>query len=149
MKFPPQWLNCLWLMLPLLIWNMVLGPHLTDPRITSDAHSPKWLLIAENMLRMLIFALPLLIPLRVESPVQKIGLVVYIAGTLIYFSSWLPLWLAPHAAWSDSGIGLLAPRITPLLPFLGVALIGASWPYGVITLLFISMHTWHGLQNLR
>ena len=148
MKFPPQWVNCLWLMLPILAWNLIFGPRLTDPRITSDLNSPKWLLIAENLLRMLVFVLPLLIPLLIKTPLQKAGLVVYIVGTLIYFASWLPLMLAPQSAWSNSALGLLAPCITPLFSFLGIALIGTSWPYAAISSLFILVHTWHGIQNL-
>jgi hypothetical protein len=45
MKLELQWLNGFWLILPLLGWNLILGPRITDPRVTSDAHSPKWLLI--------------------------------------------------------------------------------------------------------
>jgi hypothetical protein len=48
-QFKLTWLNCFWLILPLLAWNLVYGPKLTDPRITSDANSPAWLLIAENI----------------------------------------------------------------------------------------------------
>ncbi len=148
MKIELQWMNCLWLMLPLLAWNFILGPRLNDPRITSDLNSPKWLLIAENLLRMVVFVLPLLIPLQTETPLQKAGLAVYIVGTLIYFASWLPLLLAPQSVWSNSMPGLLAPCITPLFSFLGMALIGSSWPYALISLLFILLHTWHGIQNL-
>jgi hypothetical protein len=63
MKMEFSLLNCFWLMLPLLAWNIILGPRITDPRVTSDAHSPQWLRIAENIARILVFALPLLLPL--------------------------------------------------------------------------------------
>ena len=142
------WLNGFWLILPLLAWNLVLGPHITQEAITSDAHSPKWLLIAENIVRILVFALPLLLPLQLKDGWNKTGLVIYIPGTLIYFASWLPLMLAPASAWSNSPAGLLAPRLAPFLSFLGIALIGGSWPYGVLSTAFIFLHTWHGIQNL-
>ncbi len=146
--FKLTWLNCFWLILPLLAWNLVYGPKLTDPRITSDANSPVWLLIAENITRIGVFILPLLIPLQLREPLSKAGLVTYIVGTLIYFTSWLPLLFAPGSAWSNSVPGLLAPRLTPFLCFLGIALIGGSWPYGVLAAVFIILHTWHGIQNL-
>lgn len=149
MKLEFHWMNCLWLILPLLIWNLILGPRITDPRINSDEFSPKWQLMAENGLRIIVFAMPLLIPLMLKTPLQKAGLAVYIIGTLIYFISWVPLILAPHSAWSNSLIGLLAPRITPFFAFLGIALIGPSWIYGLTTLLFIILHTWHGIQNFQ
>ena len=140
--------NCFWLILPVLAWNILLGPRITDPRITSDAHSTRWLLVSENIARLLVFALLLLIPFQAKDTLSRSGLLVYILGTLVYFASWLPLLLAPHSPWSNSTPGLLAPRLTPFLSFLGIAIIGASWPYGLVSAVFIFLHTWHGIQNL-
>lgn len=143
------WLNCFLLMVPLLAWNLVLGPRITDPRVTSDANSPGWLLAAEHVTRILVFALPLLLPLQVKDVWGKAGLIVYIFGTLVYFASWLPLMMSPGSIWSNSGIGLLAPRLTPFLSFLGIAVISSVWIYGLISAVFIFFHTWHGIQNLQ
>jgi hypothetical protein len=148
MKLELRLLNCLWLILPLLAWNLVLGARITQESITSDAHSPKWLLIAENITRILVFALPLLLPLQLKTAWSKAGLIIYILGTLVYFASWLPLILSPGSAWSQSPAGLLAPRLTPFLAFLGIAMIGNAWPYGAISVVFVFLHTWHGIQNL-
>ena len=149
MKLEIRLLNCLWLIIPLLIWNLILGPKLSDPRLTSDAHSPAWQLFAENGVRILVFALPLLIPLQLRDQLSRTGLVVYILGTLIYFASWVPLMLSPLSLWSQSAIGALAPFVTPIIVFTGIALIGHSWGYGLISLLFIVLHTLHGTQNLQ
>ena len=148
MQLKLTWLNCFLLILPLLAWNIFLGPKFTDQPITSDAHSQKWLLLAENAARILVFALPIFLPLEVKNAWSKAGVVVYILGTLIYFTSWLPLIFAPHSAWSNSPNGLLAPRLTPFLSFLGIAMIGSVWPYWVTATGFIFLHTWHGIQNL-
>jgi len=148
MKFEIYWLNCLWLMVPLLAWNIVSAPMITLEQITSDAHSPPWLLVTENITRIIVFSFPLILPLRVQNIVSKAGLMIYIIGTLIYFASWISLILMSASPWSQSTVGLLAPRLTPLLPFLGIALIGHSAPYAVFSILFIFLHTWHGLQNL-
>ncbi len=148
MKVEFRLLNCFLLVLPLLVWNMLLAPRITDSRITSDAHSPAWLLIAENVSRMAVFALPLLFPLRMKDLPGRAGLLAFLLGSLIYFASWLPLLLAPGSVWSNSAAGLLAPRLTPLLALLGIALIGHAWPYGVLVGVFVLLHTWHGLQNL-
>jgi hypothetical protein len=152
MKLELTLANCFWLILPLLAWNLILGPRIHDERVNSDAHSPKWLLLAENVTRGLVFALPLLMPLprgsdwRAGLPLA--GLVVYILGTLVYFGAWLPLLMTPASAWSNGTAGLLAPRLTPYLSFLGIALLGGSWVYGFIAAVFIFFHTWHGMQNL-
>ncbi len=142
------WLNCFLLILPLLVWNIYLGPKITDQRIISDTHSPKWLLIAENGTRLLVFAFPLLLPLQLKDVWSKAGLGVYFIGTLVYFASWLPLMFAPNSAWSNSIAGLLAPRLTPYLSFLGIAFIGSSWLYGLLAAVFILFHSLHGIQNL-
>lgn len=148
MKLELRFLNGLILLLPLLAWNMALGPRLTLEAITSDAHSPKWLLMAETITRIIVFSLPLFLPLEFKSAWNKAGLAVYIIGTLVYFASWLPLMLAPSSAWSHSTIGLLAPRLTPLISFVGIALLCNAWPYALLAAVFIFLHTWHGIQNL-
>lgn len=148
MKIELTFANCFWLIVPLLAWNIIFGPKITQEAITSDAHSPAWLLGAENVFRILTFFLPLLLRMRVADSMGKIGLAVYMIGTLIYFASWIPLMIAPQSAWSQSIPGLFAPRLTPWIALLGVALVAHSWPYGVLATLFIFLHTWHGIQNL-
>jgi hypothetical protein len=147
MNIELTWLNCFWLMFPLLGWNLVLGPRISDPRVTSDAHSPQWLLMAENVTRILVFTLPLLLPLGWGEPWSIAGLTVYLIGTLVYFASWLPLLQAPGST-KIGIIALFAPRLTPFLSFLGIALIAQSWLYGVLAAIFIGLHTWHGIQNM-
>lgn len=148
MQLTLTWFNCFLLMIPLLVWNLVLSPRITNLRVTSDANSPGWLLAAENVTRILVFALPLLLPLQVKDAWGKAGLIIYIFGTLVYFASWLPLMMSPGSIWSNSGIGLLAPRLTPFLSFLGIAIISGSWLYGLISAVFIILHTLHGIHNL-
>jgi Na+-translocating ferredoxin:NAD+ oxidoreductase RnfA subunit len=140
--------NGFWLILPLLLWNIIVGSRITQEKITSDAHSPAWLLGAENIFRLATFILPLFLTMKFNSITGKTGLVIYIIGTLIYFASWLPLILAPQSPYSESMLGLFAPRLTPLISLLGIALICNSWPYGLIAAIFIFFHTWHGIQNL-
>ncbi len=148
MKLEFRWLNCFWLLIPLLLWNIILGPRINDERIISDAFSPIWLLALENITRMVVFALPLLIPLRLNDRLSKAGLSLFIAGTIIYFASWLPLLLAPTSTWSQSASGLLAPRLTPLLPFFSIALLGRNWLYATASVVFIFAHTLHGIHNI-
>jgi hypothetical protein len=148
MKLELTWANCFWLIVPILVWNIIFGSKLTQEQITSDAHSPAWLLGAENLFRLVTFILPLLLRMRFDTSLGKIGLAVFIIGTLIYFASWLPLMYASQSAWSQSIPGLFAPRLTPLIALFGVAIIAESWPYGLLATIFIFFHTWHGIQNL-
>ncbi|MBN2045646.1 MAG: hypothetical protein JW757_11540 [Anaerolineales bacterium] len=105
-------------------------------------------MIAENLTRIAVFGLPLLIPLQLKNPQKKIGLLIFTVGTLIYFGSWIPHLAAPQFAWSNSKLGLLTPRLTPLISLIGIAVIGNSWLYAGISVIFITLHTWHGIQNL-
>lgn len=148
MKLAWTWTNCFWLILPLLAWNLLFGAKITQDQITSDAHSPAWLLGLENVFRLATFILPLCLSMKWDGRQGKIGMTIYMIGTLIYFASWLPLMYAPQGAWSQSIMGLFAPRLTPLVALLGVALIARSWPYGWVSTIFIFFHTWHGIQNL-
>jgi hypothetical protein len=148
LKIKIKWLNCLWLLIPLLVWNIILAPKITMEQVISDSHSPVWLLMAENIIRVIVFAFPLLLPLQIKNGMSKTGLVIYLAGTLIYFASWIPIIWATDSVWSQSTIGLLVPRITPLLSFLGIALVGQSIPYAVMSVIFIALHTLHGIKNL-
>ena len=51
----------------------------------------------------------------------------------------------PEAAWSRSAAGLLAPAYTPLIWRAGIALVGASWPYALLSLLFVGVHVYHNI----
>lgn len=148
MNLELRWINCLWLLIPLLLWNIVLAPKITLEKVVSDMHSPAWLLAAENFTRIIVFVFPIFLPVRLQDGLSKTGLTIYLAGTFVYFASWIPLIWSPHSVWSQSAAGLLASRITPLLPFLGIALIGHSVPYAGMSVLFVVLHTLHGIQNL-
>ena len=119
MQLKLAWLNCFLLILPLLAWNIFLGPKITDHRITSDAHSPKWLLFAENISAHSCLCLSLLIPLQIKDAWSKAGLGIYSIGTLVYFASWLPLIFAPLSAWSNSRCRSAGPTPDPLPVFSG------------------------------
>jgi len=153
--------SCGWLLVPALLWNAALSDRLPlaySPEQFGHA-IPIALIWAENALRGLVFALPLLMPLRVESAMQRRALCLICAGSLIYFASWLPLMLAPAAGWSRSAAGFLAPAYTPLLWLGGLALLGRQvhgwrgyrwWYYLLLSVLFTAVHVAHaGLVYAR
>ena len=73
------------------------------------------LALAENGLRLAVFVLPFLMPLNLAAPGSIRKLLVFVAGTLLYFASWLAVILFPTSAWSCSALGFAAPAYTPLL----------------------------------
>ena len=157
-------LNCMLLLLPIMAWNVIFASKL--PRAYSaeifEKDIPPLIVNGENTFRLLVFILPLLMPFRIETQSQKLGLWLYIAGTVIYFIAWLAQIYFPQSAWSLSTFGFLAPAYTPLIWLTGIGLIGSvfyfsssyrSWIYIVISVIFISFHLSHALtvylRNLR
>lgn len=138
--FKPQLLNCLWLLIPVCVWNAVFARQLPQEGFHSDDGVSHFILIAEHILRIAVFLWPLFLPLRWEHGSGRTGMILFSMGLLIYFGSWIPLLYYPQAAWSLSTAGLLAPAYTSLVWLFGIALIGASWPYGLLSLFFVAVH---------
>lgn len=145
-------LNGFVLVIPILIFNILFTSKL--PKEFSSDHFdegiPPALLMSENILRGLVMFLPLLMPLRFESTGQKIGLLLYVAGALIYFLSWILLMRFPQLV--SNWFAFAAPAYTPLLWLIGIGLIGSHlffsipyqpWIYFAGSLLFITFHVWH------
>lgn len=146
--------SCGVLLLPILAWNIALIDRL-PPAISTperwDAIAPP-LALAENFLRVLVFALPFFMPLNLATRPQKWGLAVFVVGTMVYFASWVPLIVAPQSAWATSGMGFLAPAYTPALWLLGLALLGRQlvwrcgyrpWMYAALSAVFLAAHLTH------
>jgi hypothetical protein len=140
-----QLLNCFWLLLPIFAWNAVFSPRLPQAGFKSDAGVPKSILVVEQVLRVAVFIGPLFLPLRWGDPLSQAGLILFVQGMLLYFASWLLLIYRPETAWSRNAAGLLAPACTPLFWLAGVALVGGSWPYALLSLLFVGVHVYHNI----
>jgi hypothetical protein len=140
-----QWLNCFWLLIPAFVWNIALASRLAQAGSATDAGVPQPVLAAEWALRIAVLAWPLFLPLRWDRQPGRTGLVVYCLGMLVYFASWLPLIFLPESNWSESAAGLLAPAYTPLIWLSGIALVGGSWPYAGLSVLFVVVHVYHNI----
>jgi hypothetical protein len=149
-------LNCLLLLLPIMAWNLIFASKLpqaySEEVFSKDIQS--FITSGENISRLIVFILPVLMPLRIETQCQKIGLCLYVAGTAIYFVSWLAQMYFPQSAWSVSAWGFLAPAYTPLIWLTGIGLIGStlhfpspyrSWMYIVTSVIFLGFHLSHAL----
>lgn len=149
-------LNCLLLLLPIMAWNLIFANKLpwaySEDVFSKDV--PSFITNGENILRLFVFILPVLMPLRIETQSQRLGLWLYIAGTAIYFISWLAQMYFPDSAWSLSVWGFLAPAYTPLIWLTGIGLIGStlyfpfpyrSWMYIALSVIFIGFHLSHAM----
>jgi hypothetical protein len=150
-------LNCMLLLLPILLWNVLFAARLPKA-FSSDFFEkdiPVFVAGGENFFRLAVFILPILMPLRIVTDGQKLGLALYIGGSCVYFLAWLALMVFPHSAWSLSAVGFLAPAYTPLIWLAGIGLIGStlyfsspyrSWMYIALSIVFVGFHFSHTLM---
>jgi len=149
-------LNCILLLLPIMAWNAVFASKLPRAYLAEvfDKNIPPLITSGENTFRLIVFSLPLLMPLRIETQTQKLGLWLYIIGIAIYFIAWLAQIYFPQSAWSLSAFGFLAPAYTPLIWLIGIGLIGSSlylsypyhsWMYILTSIIFVGFHLSHAL----
>lgn len=148
--------NCMLLILPIMAWNTFLSSKLPRAYSTEvfDKNIPAFITYGENGFRLVVFILPLLMPLRIETQSQRLGLWLYITGTVIYCIAWLVQIYSPQSTWSLSAFGFLAPAYTPLIWLTGIGLIGStlyfsspyqSWMYIVLSVVFIGFHLSHAM----
>lgn len=146
--------NCFILLIPILIWNLLLTGYL--PKSYSQEifwnGIPRYIGIAENILRMVVMVMPAIMIFSLKTTRQKVGLGFYLGGTFFYFLSWLLLIIYPNSLWSNSALGFMAPAYTPVVWLTGIGLIGnnsflnikkLSPIYITIALLFVFFHTLH------
>ena len=145
MKLNTVLLNCFLLQIPILLYNGLFFKKMSL-NLPSDENISSFLLKTENAFRFLIFLLPLCIPIHTAGTTYTTGLTLYVVGCVTYFLSWIPhLWVQRfNALRSKSIVILLGPFFTPLLFLMGIAFIGRSTLYALLSLLFIAVHTIHG-----
>jgi hypothetical protein len=138
--------NGVWLVLPVLVVNIVLAGALPEG-YGSDEGVPGWLLAVEWVLRVVVFAAPVLMVVTLQGRAGRFGMVVYVLGLALYAASW-----AVVIAAGDAGVGnpvaATAPYWTPAVFLSGVALLCRRWWYLVPVGLFVAAHTGHGLLSL-
>ncbi len=150
-------LSCGLLLLPAAVWNIVLASRL-PPAFQPDEFGrdiPAPLAFAESVLRIAVFVLPFLMPLDMAAPGAGRALLIFGAGTLLYFASWLALIWLPESRWSRRPWGFTAPAYTPLLWLFGISLLGDRlfwgtfyrwWMYLVLCVVLLAAHITHTMR---
>ena len=149
--------NCFWLLLPALILDALYRDDL-PAAFQQDVfwvNIPVYIAWPENILRILVFMLPVFMPFGLKTSTQKKGFGLYVVGSLLYFSSWAVLIVLPNSGWSLSLLGFLAPAYTPFIWIAGIALIGdrlfwpnfdyKAWMYALLISVFLSFHIAHAM----
>lgn len=119
---------------------------------TFDQGVPAWLLGVENVLRVAVFALPLLLYFSGTGTLRRLGWFLYTAGLALYLASYLAQIYAPASAWSQSAVGFTALAWTTAPWLAGIGLVCAdtwlprSWNrliYLLCAAAFVVAHTSH------
>jgi len=120
-------LNCFLLLIPVIIWNLMFYKSLPQA-YTKDIFwkdIPAIIGNTENILRYIVFILPLFMTLTLDTKLQKIGLGIYVTGIIIYFLSWIFQLYFPDSFWSKSLLGFMAPAYSTLIWLVGIGIIGS------------------------
>jgi hypothetical protein len=146
--------NAILLTLPPLLFDIVFWNSL--PKAFSFDQFwdiPLAIALGERLASIFVFAFPVLMWIRLNSPRQRLGLRLYGVGLVAYYASWFALILFPDSAWSTSAIGFVAPAYTPLLWIAGIAMMSDGWyarriPYRwwyylAGSLVFLAFHVSH------
>lgn len=146
-KWQAKWLrSCFWLFVPLLGMNVALASSLPHPEFHSDDGVANWILALEGILRVAVFAAPLLFPFRCKTRRERAGLALFSFGSLLYVGAWMLMIHAPSARLEVCRPFVLLPYLTPLLFFWGVAFLAGSRAYALLALAFVLLHAAHGVQ---
>lgn len=142
------------LMVPVMIWDSLLATSL--PPVYGN--SAEWgaaypgLATGESLSRWLVVLLPVLMPITLATRRQRIGFVVWTAGTAAYFTAWIAVIAWPDSAWSRSAIGYLAPAYLALPWLVGIGMMSDRlyvrspyrwWQYVVLSAVFTAFHVAH------
>jgi hypothetical protein len=141
-------------LIPIFAWNIIFVsklPPTYDPKSFNN-NIPSFLLIGENLFRTIIFVLPLLFKTNIATTQGKRGLIIYVIGTFLYFTSWLLQMYAPNSLLSKSVFGFAAPAYTPIIWLIGISLLADSyyfnftyskWHYILPCIVFSIFHIAH------
>ena len=139
------WTNGYGLILPILLWNAFFYRYLPPAYdIKSfNANIPQTIFTGELIGRILIFGLPLFIQLNYRGSYGRIGLLIYLLGIFIYFSSWIAVIAFPQSSWTKSVFGFAAPAYSIIIWLIGLSLLSETFyfriPFARLSLLLSSL----------
>ena len=77
--------NCFWFFIPVIIFNIIFTKYLPEFYLKNINHP---IVTMETIARIITIAFSVIMAIKLDNKIGKIGLVVYIIGVLIYFCSY-------------------------------------------------------------
>ncbi|MDC7124204.1 MAG: hypothetical protein PQJ46_01465 [Spirochaetales bacterium] len=150
MKFKRQYLlNGGLLLLIAMLWNIIFYAKLPEVFLIENftKNIPRIILTFESIFRYITFTFTFFIVIELKTRLQKAGLLIFIIGIIIYFSSWSIQMFAHESMFATSFIGFCAPAYTAIIWLLGIGLLSANkykrMIFIPVSLIFIMLHTVH------
>jgi hypothetical protein len=107
----------------------------------------------ETVARIITIVFSVVMAIKLDNKIGKIGLIVYIVGVLVYFCSYFIAIKIPAITFHNNFVILLAPYWTSVLWLIGIGLLGnklfINIPYHynaylLISIVFAIIHSIHG-----
>jgi len=142
--------NCFLFFIPILIFNILFFKKLSSYYLKNISHP---IIIAETITRIITIAFSMIMAINIQNKTGKIGLIIYIIGIIIYFTSYFIEIYAPNTLFGKNIIFILAPYWTSVIWLMGIGLVGnrlfVNIPYHftvylMLSITFATIHTIHG-----
>jgi hypothetical protein len=142
--------NCFWFFVPVIIFNIIFTEYLPAVYL-KNIHHP--IIVFETIARMITILFSLIMMIKLDNYIGKLGFAIYIAGLLIYFCSYFIVIKIPANSFNNNLIVLLAPYWTSFLWLAGIGLLGNKLFFNVpyhyviyiaISFVFAVIHSVHG-----
>ena len=142
--------NCFLFFIPILIFNIIFFKKLPSFYLKNMSHP---IIIAETITRIITIVFSMIMAVNTQNKTGKIGLIIYIIGIIIYFSSYFIEIYFSNSLFSKNIIFILSPYWTSVIWLIGIGLVGnrlfINIPYHftvylILSVIFTTIHTIHG-----
>jgi len=142
--------NCFWLFIPVIIFNIIFTKYLPEFFLRNINHP---IVIMETVAKIVTIAFSLIMAIKLDNKIGKIGFIVYIIGILIYFCSYFIVIKIQANSYNNNLLVLLAPYWTSALWLIGIGFIGNelllnipyhNFVYVIVSIVFVVIHSIHG-----
>jgi len=139
--------NCFLFFIPILVFNILFFKKLPSHYLRNISHP---IIILETITRIITTVFSIIMTINIQN---KIGLIIYIIGSVIYLSSYFVEIYFPDTLFGRNIIFILAPYWTSVIWLIGIGLVGnrlfLNIPYHftvyiILSIIFATIHTIHG-----
>ena len=142
--------NCFLLFIPILLFNILFFKKLPSHYLKNISHP---IIIIETITRIIVIAFSMIMVMNIQNKMEKIGLIIYVIGIIIYFTSYFIEIYAVNTLFGRNIIFILSPYWTSIIWLIGIGLVGnrlfINIPYHfsvylILSVIFTTIHTIHG-----